>query len=399
MKKLFVIANWMQGTGLSGGDRIFIELVKKWKLKLDITLFISQEGSVICRRHELDNIRQQIWASNRLVKLGYLIDTLYRTTVSIKKVFSIKMLSGDIIFSSSDFWPDFFPAFIMKLKNPKIIWIAGFYLFAPKPWRKDSPYRDKKFLTGLFYWLSQVPSYYVIRKFSDIVFVTSKPDVDQFITPSRSKEKVVVIRGGVDTEPAKTYLNSAEVIPPEERIYDACFIGRFHYQKGVLELCKIWQIVCSCIPKAHLVIIGSGPLENEIRNLITEYGLLKNIDLMGFLDGPKKFEVFKQSRIVVHPATFDSGGMAAAEAMSWGLPGVSFDLEALKTYYPKGMLKTSCFDIDEFANNILSLLSNHYQYKAMSLEALKLVHEEWEWNDRAKEIFTKIMVENPESKK
>ena len=113
---------------------------------------------------------------------------------------------------------------------------------------------------------------------------------------------------------------------------------------------------------------------------------------MGFLDGPKKFEVFKQCRIVVHPATFDSGGMAASEAMAWGLPGVSFDLEALKTYYPKGMIKTSCFDTGEFAENILSLLSNPSQYKAMSLEALQLAHEEWEWNDRAKEIFTKIMV-------
>ncbi len=94
---------------------------------------------------------------------------------------------------------------------------------------------------------------------------------------------------------------------------------------------------------------------------------------------------------MVHPATFDSGGMAAPEAMAWGLPGVSFYLKALKTYYPKGILKTSCFDTDEFAENILSFLSNSSQYKAMSLEALQLAQEEWEWNDRPKEIFAKIM--------
>jgi hypothetical protein len=35
----------------------------------------------------------------------------------------------------------------------------------------------------------------------------------------------------------------------------------------------------------------------------------------------------------------------------------------------------------------------------MSLEALQLAHDEWEWNDRAKEIFTKIMAENPKSTK
>ena len=391
MKQLFVMANWMQGTGLSGGDRIFIELVKRWQLKLNITLFLSKEGSAICRRHDLGKINQQIWASDLMSRWGYFADTLYRTTNSIIKAISVKTVSGDIIFSSSDFWPDSFPALILKRRNPKILWIAGFYLFAPKPWQKDSPYQGKSFLIGLLYWLGQQPTYYIIRKFSDIVFVTSQPDLDQFITHTRSKERVIVVRGGVDTISAKNYLNSKNVIPPEKRTYDACFVGRFHYQKGVLELIKIWKAVCQKIPQAHLAMIGSGPLDKEVRSLIKKLGLLKNIYLIGFLDGPKKFEVFKQSRLVVHPATFDSGGMAAAEAMAWGLPGVSFDLKALKTYYPKGILKTSCFDTDEFAENILSLLSNPSQYKAMSLEALQLVHEEWEWNNRAKDIYAHLI--------
>ena len=399
MKKLFVIANWMQGTGLSGGDRIFIELVKRWQLKFNISLFLSKEGSAICQRYELGKINQQIWASDFMTRWGYFVDIIYRTINSIIKVFSVKTVSGDIIFSSSDFWPDSLPALILKRRNPEIIWIAGFYLFAPKPWQKDSPYRGKNFLTGLLYWIGQLPTYYIIRRFADIVFVTSQPDVDQFTTNTRSKERVIVIRGGVDTVSAKYYLNSKNVISPEKRTYDACFVGRFHYQKGVLELIKIWKTVCLKIPKAHLVMIGTGPLDKEVNSLIKNLGLSKNIYLAGFLDGSKKFKIFKQSRLVVHPATFDSGGMAAAEAMAWGLPGVSFDLKALKTYYPKGMLKTSCFDTDEFAENVLSLLLNPSQYKAMSLEALQLAHDEWEWNDRAKEIFTKIMVENSKSKK
>ncbi|SVD53600.1 uncharacterized protein METZ01_LOCUS406454, partial [marine metagenome] len=55
MKKLFVIANWMQGTALSGGDRIFIELVKRWSSKFQITLFLSKEGAARCKRQNLKN--------------------------------------------------------------------------------------------------------------------------------------------------------------------------------------------------------------------------------------------------------------------------------------------------------------------------------------------------------
>jgi glycosyltransferase involved in cell wall biosynthesis len=394
MKKLFVIANWMQGTALSGGDRIFIELVKRWKLQLNITLFLSKEGSAICQRHALGIINQKVWASDFMSRWGYFVDILYRTFNSMINAFSVKTIAGDIIFSTSDFWPDSFPALILKKRNPKITWIAGFYLFAPKPWQKNSPYRGKRFLTGLLYWIGQLPAYYIIRKFADIIFVTSQPDVDRFITHIRSKESVIVIRGGVDTISAKNYLNSNNFIPAHKRTYDACFVGRFHYQKGVLELIKIWKLVCLKNPQALLAMIGSGPLDNEVKHLIKKLGLSKNIHLAGFLDGPKKFEIFKQSRLVLHPATFDSGGMAAAEAMAWGLPGVSFDLKALKTYYPKGMLKTNCFDTEEFAENIISLLFDPFKYRAMSLEALQLVKEKWEWNNRAKDIYAQAIVQN-----
>ena len=394
MKKLFVIANWMQGTALSGGDRIFIELVKRWKLQLNITLFLSKEGSAICQRHALGIINKKVWSSDFMSRWGYFVDILYRTFNSMINAFSVKTIAGDIIFSTSDFWPDSFPALILKKRNPKITWIAGFYLFAPKPWQKNSPYRGKRFLTGLLYWIGQLPAYYIIRKFADIIFVTSQPDVDRFITHIRSKESVIVIRGGVDTISAKNYLNSNNFIPANKRAYDACFVGRFHYQKGVLELIKIWKLVCLKNPQALLAMIGSGPLDNEVKHLIKKLGLSKNIHLAGFLDGPKKFEIFKRSRVVVHPATFDSGGMAAAEAMAWGLPGVSFDLKALKTYYPKGMLKTNCFDTDEFAKNIISLLFDPFKYKAMSLEALQLVNEKWEWNNRAKDIYAQAIAPN-----
>ena len=391
MKKMHVIANWMQGNALSGGDHIFIELVKRWRSKLEITLYLSKEGLDICNREGLNTIPQLMWASDQMKSFGYLIDAIYRTGVSIRKSFSIETAPGDIVLSSSDFWPDFIPAYLLKKRNPKIHWIAGFFLFAPKPWQKESPYKGKRFLKGLVYWISQLFSYHFIRNSADIVFVTSQPDVDRFITPYRAIDKVIVIRGGVDIVAAEAYLNSGKVISLENRTYDACFVGRFHDQKGVLELIQIWKTVCEQLPRARLAMIGVGPLERKVRTQVSQYHLEKNIDLLGFMVGDEKFNIFKQSRVVVHPATYDSGGMAAAEAMAWGLPGVGFDLKALKSYYPQGMLKTRCFDNRKFAENILKLLSNHQYYQTLSEEALLLTRKHWDWNFRAQEIYDGVI--------
>ena len=387
---LYIIANWMQGDALSGGDRIFIELSRRWMLRLKIKLFVSEDGWRICQREKLEGIEHEIWSKDKFNKFGYCVSYLYRTFVSLKQIFKHTLKEGDIVYSSSDFWPDCLPGLLLKIRKKTILWIAGFYMFAPSPGLKNSPYRGASRVIGFFYWLTQLPAHYLIRSYADIVFVTTEADVGRFVTKKRQKDKIVVVRGGVDLAPSQNYFNSGTVIANDKRIYDACYVGRFHYQKGVLELIDIWKRVCEKNPNAKLAMIGEGPLLNQVKDKIGFYKLQDNIELLGFKDGQDKYQIFKNSKIVVHPATYDSGGMAAAEAMAWGLPAVSFDLEALKTYYAKGMIKTSCFDLDEFAANILKLLSDKELYEKISQEALAYTRQEWDWDRRAEDIFNLI---------
>lgn len=380
----------MQGAALSGGDRIFIELSKKWEHKCNITLFVSSEGWEICKREGLQNVKHNILSSSRLNRYGYFVNYLYRTCISVIKLSKLKISKDNIVYSSSDFWPDAVPAFIIKLRNPEIKWIAAFYLFAPKPFQAGSPYKGCKWVIGLFYWLTQVPIFWIVRKYADIVFVTSEPDKGKFVTPKRNSDKVIVIRGGVNIEPSEKYLNSEKIIQVEQRKYDACFVGRFHYQKGILELIEIWRLVCCEKPDAKLAMVGTGPLEVKANEKIDRLRLRANIVLLGFKNGEEKYDIFKQSKMILHPAMYDSGGMAAAEGMAWKLPGVGFDLESLRTYYPKGMIKTKCFDLQEFANNILELFKNKDLYNQRSKEALDLICEEWDWNKRADFIYSKV---------
>ena len=143
-------------------------------------------------------------------------------------------------------------------------------------------------------------------------------------------------------------------------------------------------------PNAKLAMIGEGYLEEEIKKKIKALNLENNITLYGFTDGSEKIKIFKSAKIVLHPAIYDSGGMAPCEAMACGLPGVSFDLPALRTYYPKGMLKTPCFDLKGFAENILKLLNDQDLYMKLSKEAIELA-KEWDWDKRAKELLDAII--------
>ncbi|MFH2138268.1 MAG: glycosyltransferase [Candidatus Omnitrophota bacterium] len=402
VQECFFIANNNIGdSGLSGGCRIFIELARYWKESIDLKIIATEEAITVCKKYGLGDIK--FYKSSG--KLGY--DNVF----TLRAVFAnfFKKLAKGILFvlknkslfknnpwvySVSDFYPDLIPAFLIKLINPKSRWIAGYYLFAPAPWDKDSPYKGKHAFRGFLYWFSQRLSYGLAKKYADIVFVTSEPDKKKFLTKKRGESEIFVIRGGVNIEASTEYLNSKEIIPLDKRKYACCFVGRFHQQKGVLVLIEIWKKVIERLPRAKLAMIGNGPLQVSVQNKINEYSLNDNVELFGFMDGLEKFNVFKQSKIVVHPATYDSGGMAAAEAMAWGLPGISFDLEALKTYYPQGMIKVPKDDYNRFAEEIVKLLADSDYYKTISLLALELIVKQWDWKKRAQLILEGLLVNN-----
>ncbi|MBU1129770.1 glycosyltransferase, partial [Patescibacteria group bacterium] len=239
-----------------------------------------------------------------------------------------------------------------------------------------SPYKGINKIKGLLYWTMQQPSLFIVKKWADFVLVTSIPDTKKF-----PHKNVIVVQGGV---------NIPNLTASKHPQYDACFMGRFHFQKGVLELIDIWEKVVLQKPKAKLIMIGDGELMNKVKNKIKKLGLKNNITLAGFKENAKKHNIFKQSKMILHPATFDSGGMSAAESMAYKLPAVSFDLESLKTYYPKGMLKTPKYNLNKFAQNIIELLDNPTLYQKTAKDAYDLIISTWDWKKRGKLIYQQI---------
>ena len=394
--KICFIANNNVGDSISGGDRIFIEFLKNWRDDSELVLLGLEEAIKIAKYRGVLGVKfiqsdvKNIRFDSRIFSIfKHIFRRTLRGILAIKKNIS-EFDNADFVYSISDFYPDFIPTFYLKLKRKRIKWIAGYYLFAANPFSKESPYKGEAFFKGLLYWLMQRPSYFIINRFADFVFVTSQPDVHNFISKKRDRSKIIVVQGGVDITESEKYLNSGNVIPVKNRKHDACFAGRFHYQKGVLILVDIWKKVCEKKKDAKLVMIGIESLEDKLKKKIIILGLENNIELLGFRDGNEKYEIFKQSKMMLHPATYDSGGMAAAEGMAWELPGVSFDLEALKTYYPKGMIKAEIGNIKKFAENILELLNNENLFKKTSNDAYSLIIETWNWEKRLRLIYNKL---------
>ncbi len=385
IKKIDIIAFSSHGQGLSGGDRIWIEFAKQWEKKHRVHIFTWSEGKAMFDRQKntknhaiVFHVLSNFWFKKRSFFFGYVA----RIIGSI--LWSLSASKTEVIYSASEFWMDVFPAAILKLKNPSMVWIATWFQTAPNPIKG---YQSTFSVRALLYWLMQQPSKLLIGLLADWVLVNNETERQQFPKLDQ-KGFVIVVLGAVDTKYIQQWINTH---PNHRKKYDAVFQGRFHPQKGVQELIGVWNEVVKSQPKAVLVMIGDGPLMSSVKQLIKQYQLEKNIKLVGYLfDGDEKYQLFSKSKMVLHPALYDSGGMASYEAMVFGLPVIGFDLPAYTSYYPKGMIKVKNYDFILFSKKVVDFIENPKKCKKMGQEARLFILKNASWEVRSDVVLNNI---------
>ncbi len=381
------------GKGLSGSDRIFIEFARRWSKKYRINIYLWTEGRKMCQSQNLNDekIAYRVSSMRPWKDLGFFANYIARIFEGIKLGLTLKIKNNEniILYSASDFWMDSLPCFILKLRFSSVKWVATWYQTAPDPFVGFAEgEREKKYrLSALLYWFSQLPIKPLISGFADFILVNNEDERRQFARQNKLG-RVKVVLGAVDVQKINTWVSKNSKTP---KIYDAVFQGRFHPQKGPVELIEIWRAVVNKKPDARLAMIGDGPLMEEVKLKIKNLGLENNIKLLGYVfDGDRKYRTFSQSKIVVHPAFYDSGGMASAEAMAFGLPCVGFNLKSYISYYPKGMVKVKIGDQNAFAKEILKLLLNSEYRKRVGGEAFEMINNYWSWDMRAREVLENV---------
>lgn len=102
------------------------------------------------------------------------------------------------------------------------------------------------------------------------------------------------------------------------------FLSRLHPKKGVDVLIEAVRQVLGDVPDARLVLAGSGTsgFEGHVRSLIHRWGLEKEVELPGFVEGEDKARLLSESAVFALPSLQENFGVVVAEAMDAGVPVV-----------------------------------------------------------------------------
>lgn len=148
-------------------------------------------------------------------------------------------------------------------------------------------------------------------------------------------------------------------------------VGRFVHQKGFDLLISAWKIVARKHADWSLKIYGDGPLRGILQQQIADEGLLDSCKLE--LPSNNISDKYAESSIFVLSSRYEGFGLVIVEAMSCGLPVVSFDCPCgpkdIITNYEDGILvKTG--EIDSLAQQLLYLIEHDEERERMGKKAL-----------------------------
>lgn len=163
------------------------------------------------------------------------------------------------------------------------------------------------------------------------------PHVSKIVVPStglyeacrayfgRMSYKLVQVNNPLDIDEIKTLRSESLADFPE--LEDTRFIvsaGRLNTGKGFEQLIEIFP-QSIFFKKTKLVILGKGPLYDELRQMVIDNHLEADVVLGGYQQNPYRF--FSRSKFLVLNSSHESFGNVLIEAMACGVPVISNDCD------------------------------------------------------------------------
>lgn len=205
------------------------------------------------------------------------------------------------------------------------------------------------------------------RKYYDLI--------DLIITPSNFyRKKLVEWRFPADKViHVPNFIDEKQIIPHYEHNGYFIYLGRLSEEKGVLTLVK----AMAKVPKGRLVIVGTGPLEDEIKRQIAAQNL-SNIQMVGFQSGDALNSYIANSMFSVMPSEwYENGPISLLENFACGKPVLGANMGGIPeniTHGKDGLIFRSK-DSGDLADKINFMLDNPEKLPEMGKLARKKVEK------------------------
>ncbi len=161
-------------------------------------------------------------------------------------------------------------------------------------------------------------------------------------------------------------------------------IGRITTRKYFNEMISAAQIVCEKIPNVLFIIAGKGEDLECLRKEVIDRKLDSSVKFIGFVDDRTREDLYLCSDVFAYCSKFEGSGIVYTEAMSYSIPVVAYENEAVKDIIKNenyGLLTPR--DPKKLAERIIDLLTDEKKKKSIVENCYNLIRNVYNWDNYA----------------
>jgi len=206
---------------------------------------------------------------------------------------------------------------------------------------------------------------YTRRFYNSCSIVTTPSVAMKKLLQKNGVKHVISISNGVD-------LNKFHPINMPKDGKTLIYVGRVGYEKNVDVVIKAFKILSKKMPLAKLLVVGSGPNLEEIKQLASDN---KNIKFLGAVKHDELPKFYSGADVFVTASTIETEGLVILEAMACGLPIIGVNVLAIPTIVKHGRngYVAQAYNEKQMANYMEMILKNRCVREKFGMHSLEIV--------------------------
>jgi glycosyltransferase involved in cell wall biosynthesis len=182
--------------------------------------------------------------------------------------------------------------------------------------------------------------------------------------------------------------------------FTIAFLGHLRENKGPQLIIEAFSAIVKVVPQARLLIIGTGPLEEKLKERVAELGIGNHVEFKGFIDSHEEIEkMLAKCAIGVAPYvedsesfTYYSDPLKPKVYMATGLPVVITRVPKIAWEIEKNRAGFAInYDLQQLIDAVTKLLTDEFLYVKFRKNAISLASK-FTWSEVFSEAFNKSSV-------
>ena len=206
--------------------------------------------------------------------------------------------------------------------------------------------------------------------------VANSQGLKELALKTRPEQRIDIIPNGVDTEKFHPLKNG------EIKAINILCVARFIKRKNLDLLIIALSIVMKKYPNIRLILVGEGPLEEDLKSLCKRLGVADNVEFRGRIPHEKIDEIYRNSHVYALPSQSEGMSNTILEAMASGLPIITTDTGGTSELIRENGIITSKLNPETIANAIMKVLDDPILIKNMSKQSRSLA-KKFGWKNTA----------------